>query len=529
MLEAVDIHKRFDTVVALAGVTLHVEPGEFRALLGGNGSGKSTLAKTIMGTLRPDEGEIRIDNQPTSLRGPRGAFAAGIDATYQELSLLQHLSVRENLELHAAQAGRSIDVSAVEESLALLGLERLAPTMVRDLDLGDRHLVEFAKALLTSPRFLILDEITSALRREQVLLLEKTLEALRPRGIGLLVISHRLDEIQEFCDSATVLRDGKVTLDAPLAGRTLSELVDAMTGGKRAAVMAPGHSSAGVGDTSAATGLRHAPHAAPPREASSPAKAVVPRLEVPLPGISFVGGGGEVVGIAGLAGQGQSELLRRIFGAEHPALTVRIDGEERTLRSPREAVARGIAFLSGDREREMAFRQRSTRENLLVSAWATRRTLDVSAAITRLGLAVRQLGQPMSSLSGGNQQKVAVARSLAVNPLVVLADDPTRGVDVQTRIEIHQWLVELARQGALVVFSSSDDSEFIGLCNRVYVMHSGVIVAHLADEEITQAEIGRAALALVEEPPAAETAGAEPPVAQVPSAEPATHSASGEG
>jgi ribose transport system ATP-binding protein len=486
-LRARDIHKRFDAVVALSGASVTLRPGEIRALFGGNGSGKSTLMKIISGVLRPDRGVLTLDDQPVFWGSPRDAFAKGVAVAYQELSVLPNLSVAENLLVggglpsRAGLVDRRTCAAKVREVLSTLGREEIVDTLVADLPLADQYLVEFAKALMARPRFLLLDEVTSALRREQVERIRAIVRDLRTGGAGVLFVSHRVDEIYQLCETVTVLRNGEVVSEGSLRDVTAADLVSA--------VMPPGAGSRPPAGT--LTG----PDEAPSGE-SEPGTAL--RATVALPefgtSVTLAAARGEIVGLAGLQGQGQSTILRALCGCVAGATAVVDHGERRVnVRSPVEAVAEGFGFISGDRQ-EMVFLERSIKENLHVVSWVSGRRLEAAGLLQRLGLAHTDVDRPVRGLSGGNQQKVVVARWLGVRPAVMLADDPTRGVDVGTRGEIHAFLRDMARQGSVVLFSSSQDSELATLCDRICVLFAGKIVRELTGGGITEDEIVTASL-----------------------------------
>jgi ABC-type sugar transport system ATPase subunit len=486
MLVAEDVHKRFGPVRALEGARLRMVPGQVRALVGGNGSGKSTFAKVLTGVLAADRARLVVDGVEVPHRGPATAGRLRIAATYQEVALADDLSVAENLALD--RLPRRLGLLAAPgraRTRALGALERVAlpatvlDRKVRELPLDQRALAELAKLLLDEPRFAILDELTASLRREQVERVGALLRELTADGVAVLYVSHRLEEIAELCDAATVLRNGRTVLEEDaLADRPLDDLVAAMTG-------------AG-GEVGAARTRRAG------REPAGEPVLEVEGLRVagsPAP-VSLRCAAGEVVGLAGLSGHGQSELLRTLAGARRgDGGQVRLRGRPLHLGAVRDAVREGVGFLSGEREREMAFGARSVGENLTVVAQATGRRLPADPLLDRLGLPATHRRAPMRSLSGGNQQKVIVGRWLGLEPHVLLADDPTRGVDVATRARIHALLRELADAGSAVLLASSDDRELGELCDRVYVLYRGAIVQELAGDEVDEHAIAHAAVA----------------------------------
>lgn len=493
MLEALDVQKDFATVRALNGVSLSVSPGEIRAILGGNGSGKSTLAKVITGVVEPDKATIKVDGRQVHINSPIDARRLGISATYQELSLLNHLSVYENLLLDQLpnRWGIWVDNSAAEKRaskmLERLGIATLAPLKVRELALADRYLVELAKALAFNPKYLILDELTSALRREQVQLVRSVIEEASTNGTGILYVSHRLEEVFEFCDSVTILRNGEVVKEGLVSELNSSDLINAMSGAKGKRTTVPG---IGNGDYSVETAPKHSVV----QSDESTEEPLLALRGITIPGfdgeVSLEGYPGEIIGIAGLQGHGQSELLRLLFGAISGAsVNIWLEGKETTISTVREAVKKGFGFISGDRENEMIFGPRPVNENLQAVARIFRRNFRSEGLLERLGLSQDRLRVAMHTLSGGTQQKVVVGRWLGIEPRVLLADDPTRGVDVETRGEIHALLREAAGRGSLVLFSSSDERELASLCSRVYVLYRGQVVSELEGEQLTEHEI----------------------------------------
>lgn len=499
MLEASNVRKSFATVRALDGVSVGVPPGEVRAVLGGNGSGKSTLAKVITGVVAPDEASFKVNGPEVRIDRPADALRLGIAATYQELSLLSHLSVAENLMINRLPKKGGLWVSnrlaekRSQDVLSRLGIADIAPLKVRELPLADRYLVELAKALVSEPKYLILDELTSALRREQVGLVRSVIEELSVSGVGILYVSHRLEEIFEFCESVTVLRNGKVVREGPVSEFATEDVVIAMSGPK---TQQPAAVDTEVGGT---VSPKARPEGRGPTPGGSTGEPLLLLENIPLPGVggevSLKGYPAEIVGIAGLQGHGQSELLRTLFGAVPGGSTsVRLEDRQVTIRTVRDAIREGFGFISGDRENEMIFGQRLVDENLRVVARAFKHNFRSEGLLERLQLSRDRLGAAMNTLSGGNQQKVVVGRWLGVEPRVLLADDPTRGVDVRTRQEMHSLLRELAGRGSLVLFSSSAERELADLCDRVYVLYRGRVVSELRGEQLNEHEIGAASM-----------------------------------
>ncbi len=487
------VHKRFGAVTALRGASLVLKPGEVRALMGGNGSGKSTLAKILLGSVVADEIRVTDDGKPLATYGPAEAARLGVAGTYQDVSLLDDLSVIENLFL--AEEPRRLGVLAApsrrrRDATEALDRVLLSPKVldkkVRELTLDERALAELAKVLLSEPRVLVMDELTASLRHEHVEMIGRLLRELSAEGVATLFVSHRLEEVEEFCDSATVLRNGELVLEADtISDYSMAEFLAAMTATSVAEAAMRTRQSGTV-----ATGR--------------------PILEVKgfepagwSGSIDLTCHAGEIVGLAGLTGNGQSEVLRGIFGCQPAhAVQIRVDGDELHPRTVRGAMRHGVAFLSGDREKEMSFGVRSVEENLSVVGDLMRKRTSSGPLMERMKL-VGHLRSRMRGLSGGNQQKVVIGRWLGLQPLVLLADDPTRGVDVGTRSEIHRLIRELAESGSTVLLTSSDDRELAEVCDRVYILYRGRVVTELTGDDIDEEKIAHASL----DPVQLETAG----------------------
>ena len=482
LLELHDVHKRFGQVVALNGASVRLSPGEVRALIGGNGSGKSTFAKVLMGIVAPDRAQITVDGRTTPHSGtPEGIRVSG---TFQEVSLLDDLSVEENLLL--AHLPRKAGVLASPRSARATTIQALDHVLlpssvlrrkVRDLPLDQRALAELAKVMLSEPQVVIMDELTASLRAEQVDQIGVLLKELSARQVATLFVSHRLEEVEEFCTSCSVLRNGVTVLETDdIGAHSMSDYVAAMTA---------------IGDRSGATRTRRA------------SAVQAGRIILDVEGLRVDGGSegvdirvqeGEIVGLGGLAGNGQSEILRALYGSipsHHERFEV--DGESSGHHSVRGSMRRGLGFISGEREREMSFGQRTVDENLSVVARSLRRAFSSRSLMERMKVVGRP-EHPMRSLSGGNQQKVIVGRWLDLRPRILLADDPTRGVDVGTREEIHGLLRELTDGGSAVILTSSDDRELAEICDRVYVIYGGRVVAELTGDEVSEEEIGRVSI-----------------------------------
>ncbi len=463
--------KRFGATAALSGVDLEVRAGEVHALIGENGAGKSTLMNILAGAFPPDEGTIRLDAREFAPRNEADARRRGVAHIHQELSLCPHLSVAENILL-GAEPSRSglVDFEAMEsraaEILGELGREGLDPRRrVAALGLPDRQSVEIGRALAADARLILMDEPTSRLPRESVARLFEVIDRLRRRGLAVLYVSHFLEEVREIADRYTVLRDGRSVSSGALSDVTDAELVERMLG--------------------------HA--AAPPLARSARRKTGEVLLEtegVSLPprlvSASLTLSRGEILGIAGLVGSGRTELLRCLFGLERPAAGhIRLRGREipAARLTSRDQIRGGLGFLSEDRQREGLALPMSIADNVTLTrldacsraGWIELGRQDAAADRAVRPLRVRAPGPrtPVVRLSGGNRQKVAVARLLHQDPDVLLLDEPARGVDVGAREDIFREIAALAESGKAVLMVSSYVPELLEVCDTIAVMRRG--------------------------------------------------------
>jgi ribose transport system ATP-binding protein len=482
-LSARHLVKRYGGVTALADGSLDVQSGEVLALMGANGSGKSTLGKIVTGAVVPDSGTVLLDGEEVAFSSPQAARKAGISAVYQELSLVPDMTVAENVWLanEPVALGRVRRRERKERTARLLSLFEGAlgtsvgpDSFVSDLSPSDRQIVEILKALSREPRVMILDEATASLGARQVERLFELVAEWKGRGMALIFVSHRMEEIFQIADRATVLRSGETVGTANLKETSEEELVGLMIEG-------------GVADRR----IEHPPEAAVEENVLLEAEDL--RSSV-LGGVSLTLREGEIVGLGGLQGQGQSDLLLALFGAVPHSGSVRLAGEEVRFSHPRQAMRRGLAFVPGDRGGEGLLPIRSILENLLLPSWSRYGTVlnvrrarqDSEEASRDLGIRMGSLDDPVSSLSGGNAQKVVLGKWLLRDPKVLLLDDPTKGVDVGAKGEFYKILSDLRERGVAILLHSSDDEELLGLCDRVLVMRDGEVRRELSGADLNK-------------------------------------------
>ena len=494
LLEARDVAKRFDSVVALRAAWLEVRAGEVHGLMGSNGAGKSTLVKIITGVYPADGGQILVKGVARSFRSPAEARAAGIVSVYQDPALVPDLTVGQNMRLAGAP------IESVRKWLADLGVESLDfSDLVRDLPYPLLRLIDLARALASDPAVLLLDEITASLPADLSEQIYAMVRRWRDRGHAVIFISHRMAEVSALCDRATVLRDGVTVGVTERAEGHGERIVALMLGDSVAAAAAAGPSTTQRGW-------------APPRE-------TVPALEVRslrrgplLNDVSFKLYPGEVLGVAALEGQGQEELFECIAGSRrYDQGAVFANGAELKLHHPADAIRAGLVLVPANRMLAL-LQQRSIRENIALPAFSGLRSLGlirmraerqrVDAAIARLQIDTRA-GSELSRLSGGNQQKVVIARWLASGFKTLLCFDPTRGIDIGTKRQIYTLVRELAAAGSAVLLFTSELPEIALTCDRAIVLFGGQVVADMPVSEADEATLLRAAHGLTLAPQAA--------------------------
>ena len=474
-LEIRNVSKAFPNVQALTDVSLDVRPGEILAFMGENGAGKSTLLKIINGDYQPDTGTLTLDGKPLVFSNPRAAHKAGIRVIYQEPEIIPGVTVAENIwigelpkRMGFLDRGRLNE--QVRRSLVEYGFQDLLPmNLLGDqLSSAQRQIVEIMRALKFGVRVLALDEPTSSLTDDEVERLFTLVRRLRDEGVAIIYVSHRIKEILQLCDRVAILRDGKLVAVRPAAELTDGEIVRLMVGRELSDVF-------------------HRRPAGGGRE--------VLRVEHVRSNwhndVSFHINAGEVVGFAGLVGAGRTELAKVVFG-ELPmnSGTVVLDGKQVTIRRPDDAIAKGIGFAPEDRKREGLILIRSVLENASLAILRrlsrfhfVRRGLErsiVTGYVERLRVRTPSVDQEVGKLSGGNQQKVVLARWLAVKPKVLILDEPTRGIDVGAKAEIYRLIDDLANEGLGIMFISSELTELLGLADRIYVMQNGRITGELS-------------------------------------------------
>lgn len=492
-LQTEQIKKRFGGVHALRDGSIEIRSGEVLALVGSNGSGKSTLVKIITGVLSQDDGQILFHNSPVQYSNPMAAQKAGIMAVYQELSLVPSLTVAQNIWLAnepIKKSGFVDDRQMIDKTHELLKLfegtyqPSLHPeAFIHTLPPDEKQIVEILKAISRKPEILIMDEATASLDSAQVKCFFSLISQLRDEGKGLVFVSHRMDEIFQIADKAVVLRNGKTVGEVTIAKSSEGEIVFMMVGSEAEDVKEPVYLN----------NLQK-------REIVLIAEDI--RNEK-LEGVSFSVNKGELVGIGGLRGQGESTLLHTLFGNNQYTGSISIFDKPIDFNHPKDAMQQNVALIPGDRATEGLLLLRSILENFQLPNWKSyaRPLLNIKKARSdagkigdQLSLVMNSLEDPVSSLSGGNAQKVVIGKWLLRNPKLLLLDDPTKGVDVGTKSEFYLLLHELIEKGTTILFYSSDDQELLSLCPRILVMHDGKIKEDLRGDKLTEANLVAASM-----------------------------------
>jgi ABC-type sugar transport system ATPase subunit len=491
------ISKKFDAVVALREASLTVKSGEIMALLGANGSGKSTLVKVLSGLVNPDRGTVIYDGREVHIRSSADSQRLSIATAYQDLSLVPAMSVVDNIVMGMEPKnafGIINRVKAREFALSYmekLGIECSPDALVQSLMLSTQSLIEIAKAIASRPKLLILDEATASLHSDEVDTLFEVLRDLKQEGIAIITVTHRMGEIYQICDRCTILRGGETVAAGPVKDMDLDTVVYHMTGKK------PDLSGAGFHSGRAVHNERE--------EALLDVRGLA--LTGKLKGVDLRAWPGEIVGIGGLDGQGQQEFLRSVLGDLRPeGGEIFLGGARVRFRQPADGVKHGLGFISGDRNKESIFPVRPVAENLYAGAAAGKAAfsplfpsavLDFAGkAVGRYNIVIGGLKHPASSLSGGNQQKLVIGRWMALAPNLLLLDDPTKGVDISTRAEIHRILKECTAAGMCALYSSSDNEELLEISDRIYVFYEGRISACLQGDDRSEERLVAAMLGL---------------------------------
>jgi len=491
LLELRGISKRFGGVQAVLDASVAIDAGAVHGLVGENGAGKSTLGKIVGGALAPDAGELVLDGEPVRFSSPREALAVGIALIAQEIALVPKATVEDNVLLGIEpRSGGFVQAGRVRRRFNELnqrtgfGLDPTAP--VESLRVAEQQKVEILRAIARDARLIVMDEPTAALSRDESDRLVANVRELAAAGTTVIFVSHFLEEVLSVCDTVTVMRNGRVVRTAPAAQETQRGLVEAMVG-REVTLEYPDKT---------------------PAAASAPVVLDVEGLSRSdvLSDISLTLRAGEILGIAGLVGSGRTELVRALVGVDRPdAGTIRLDGEPARFRGPRQAARHGVVMLPEDRKQQGLVMIRPVRENLTLSSVgdlstagfvSRRRELQRTRELAEeFDIRAGSLDAPVMTLSGGNQQKSLFAKWLARTPRVLLADEPTRGVDVGAKRQIHELIVRLAREGMAVVLISSELEEVLGLAHRVLVMRRGRIVAEYGHEDATMDRVLNAAFA----------------------------------
>ena len=488
VLKMRNIHKRFPGVYALQGVDFTLRAGEIHALMGENGAGKSTLIKVLTGVHPKDEGEISIDDQVVTIHSPQEAQNAGISTVYQEITLCPNLSVAENMYIGrtegAFQNWKKVNADA-DKILQSLGIPAKATQQLSSCSIAIQQMVAIARAVDMDCKVLILDEPTSSLDEQEVEKLFKLMRDLKARGVGIIFVTHFLDQVYEVCDRITVLRDGQLVGEYVIEDLPRVQLVSKMLG-KELDDMSDIHGEYQTYEAKAGE--------APVFEAKGLAS------NSGIKPFDFHINKGEVNGFTGLLGSGRSECVRAIFGADRVTHgTVKMNGKDVKISKPIDAMRNGIAYLPEDRKVDGIVGELSVRDNLILAAQVLKgflRPFSKAEAnkiadeyIKLLSIKTASADTPIKSLSGGNQQKVIVARWLLTHPEYLILDEPTRGIDVGTKVDIQKLVLKLASEGMSVTFISSELDEMLRTCSRLVVMRDLNVVGELTGQDMNQGKV----------------------------------------
>ena len=491
VVELKNITKRFPGVVALSNMQLAVKPGEIHGLIGENGAGKSTLIKVLTGVHKPDEGEIYVHGEKNSFKNPNESAAAGIACVYQELNMEKLLSVTDNIFINKwLKKGALLDYDTMharaKEVMASLGQDVDPHKAAGTFGMGVQQMIEIAKAVLIDAKMIIMDEPTSSLGEKEVAQLMKTCRELKARGIGILFVSHKLEELFELCDRVTVIRDGQYIETRDIQDWTNDSLIAAMVGRTLENQF--------------------------PKEFGTRGECMlkVENLEIGgvLNGVSFEAYGGEILGMSGLVGAGRTETVRAVFGADPiDGGKIYIKGKEVKIKSPKQAIREGIALLTEDRKGSGLVLAQTIRTNLIMSSFKKHsagmfldeKKIEESGQghIQSLRIKTPSIDEIVGQLSGGNQQKVVIGKWLNSDADIFIFDEPTRGIDVGAKVEVYNVMNSLVKAGKCVIMISSEMPEILGMSDRVVVMRGGKVMAtvdrdskHFNQEDIMKAAWG---------------------------------------
>ena len=488
LLEIKGITKRFPGVLALDNVSLSVYPGEVLALVGENGAGKSTLMKILSGVYAKDAGEILMDGKPVEITGPLHARQLGISIIYQELNVLNNMNIAENIFVGREKKKKGLVDKKLqhEEARKLLervGLELDTHTRTGSLSTAQKQMVEVAKALSVHSRMIIMDEPTSSLTDKETEMLFNITRKLKNDGVAIVFISHRMNEIFQIADRIAVMRDGQMVQTLPASETTENGVIAAMVGRDVKNLFVK--------------------EEAPVGEVALEVKGLSTKGF--LKDISFRVRAGEIVGFAGLVGAGRSEVMRAVFGIDpRESGEILVRGKPVTIRSTVDALRAGMGFVPEDRKEQGLILKMSVLHNTSIAAlpgvangWFLDKRRERALAgeyIDKLRVKTPSFEQRVVNLSGGNQQKVVIAKWMATHPSVLILDEPTRGIDVGAKKEIHMLMSEMARQGVAIIMISSELPEILGMSDRIYVMHDGRIRGEIARSEATQESVMKMAI-----------------------------------
>lgn len=483
ILKTKKISKSYPGVQALNNINFELKEGEIRALVGENGAGKSTFVKIIGGVEKLSSGKIQINNEFVNISNPMVALNLGIAIVHQELSLFPNLNISTNLFFSEIDSSTRIFISdqyfheKAKKVLFDFGLADITPqTKVGELEPGQQQLIEIARAVVKNAKIIVLDEPTSSLSKNETEVLFSLIRKLKMQGVSIIFVSHRLDEVFELCDSITIFRDGKHILTSETRNLTRSELVELILGREEKEMY----------------------------QATRKQKQESPLLQVnnlvfepKIKNISFTLSRGEILGIAGLLGSGKTELVRAIFGLEKPnGGTITLKGKPIKIESPKQAISYGLGFITEDRHNEGLLLENSIRDNIILGninayanqfGWMNPKLENKTAEHQKkqLNIISPNIHQKVKFLSGGNQQKVVLAKWLEVNPQIFILDDPTRGIDVGAKAEFYRLIANLAEKGAGIIFISSEIQEVVQICHRALVLRNGKINGEFSGKDLT--------------------------------------------